>query len=102
MWLECYLLASNLHRVTVLRRTVQPSHHLKRVNRGYFDHAKHALSLSAKLMKLSLLGVVHAVSPGMCTNSMSRGVDRVKYLIWKDHQRSRRASQAKRGLVGEN
>ena len=78
------------------------SNHLKRVNRGYFDHAKHALSLSAKLMKLSVLGVFHAVSPNSCTNSMSSGVDRVKYLIWKDHQRNRRAAQAKRGLVEGN
>ena len=67
--------------------------HLKKVKRGYWSHARHALGLSFILIRAGVLGVVHAFVPEMYTHRMSFTVDRVKHLIWMDGQRIRRAKR---------
>jgi len=64
--------------------------HLKKVKRGYWSHARHALSLSFIFLRVGMAGVVHAFVPEMYTNNMSLSVDKIKHLIWQDGQRARR------------
>ena len=80
-------------------RSILVTSHLENAHMGYLKHARHAFSLSFKLMRLSLLGMIHAVLPHYCRQEMSNGVEKVKFLIWKDKERVRRAKQRKRGLV---
>lgn len=45
--------------------------HLQAVNEGYFEHMRHALSYSYRLMKASLACLIHALFPGRCASTAS-------------------------------
>jgi len=64
--------------------------HLRKVKRGYWSHARHAIGISSMMIRAGMAGVVHAFVPEMYVNNMSRSVDRIKHLIWQDDQRIKR------------
>jgi len=48
--------------------------HLKDSNMGYWKHLGFALKLSAQLIVMALVGVVHAVIPFVFQNAVSEGI----------------------------
>jgi hypothetical protein len=48
--------------------------HLKDSNMGYWEHLGFALKLSAQLVVMALVGVVHAVIPFVFQNAVSSGI----------------------------
>ena len=48
--------------------------HLKDSNMGYWKHLGFALKLSAQLIVMALVGVVHAVIPFVFQNAVSAGI----------------------------
>ena len=48
--------------------------HLKDNNMGYFEHLGFALKLSAQLVAMAVVGVIHAIMPFVFANSVSSGV----------------------------
>ena len=64
--------------------------HLKKVKRGYFSHAGHALALSSTMIMLGLAGVVHSVVPVVFKKTVSTGVGRLKNKIAADNRRIRK------------
>ena len=48
--------------------------HLKESNMGYWSHLSFALKLSAQLVAMAVVGVVHAIVPFVFQNSVSSGI----------------------------
>ena len=48
--------------------------HLAQIGESYFEHLSAALGFSFALAKASIACGVHAVIPGLCTNTASRSV----------------------------
>jgi len=48
--------------------------HLKDSNMGYWAHLGFALKLSAQLVVMALVGVIHAVMPFVFQNAVSSGI----------------------------
>jgi len=64
--------------------------HLKKVKRGYWSHAGHAVGMSLTLITLGLAGIVHSVVPVVFTKTVSTGVSRLKNKISADNRRIRK------------
>ena len=65
--------------------------HPKSVGESYLEHQHAAMSFAAQLLAASLACVVHAVVPGLFTNTASRTIDRLHTRLVVSRRVPRRA-----------